>query len=249
MGFVLWFTDVFKKGGIYMKPIIGITASENGKGTSLKDTYVKRVLEAGGVPIILPSLLTDQIEQLLKRIDGLLLSGGGDIDPNYFGEDPHPYLGEVAPRRDGFEIALAKQALHMNTPILGICRGMQVLNVAAGGNMYQDLSKQRKEESIQHSQKAPTHHASHTVHLKGESLLKKLIGAEEVRVNSFHHQAVKNVPEPFIISARSNDDVIEAIESLTNNFVVGVQWHPEELMDVHSTKLFEKFIEESRERK
>lgn len=229
-----------------MKPIIGITASENGKETHLKDTYVKRILEAGGLPIILPSLLTDDDTKLsLQRLDGLLLSGGEDLNPLYFDEDPHSHLGVVTPRRDAFEISLVKHALKMNLPILGICRGMQILNVAVGGSMYQDLYKQRQQTSIQHSQKAPTDHASHFVHVKEGSLLRKLIGAEKILVNSFHHQAVKVVPEPLIISARANDGVIEAIESRTASFVIGVQWHPEELNEQHAAKLFEQFMIES----
>lgn len=137
----------------------------------------------------------------------------------------------------------------MKLPIFGICRGMQILNVASGGNLYQDIYKQRKQISIQHSQKAPTEHASHLVHIEEGSLLRKIMGTEKMLVNSFHHQAVKVVSEQFIISARATDGIIEAIESVAEPFVIGVQWHPEALVDQSAVKLFEQFIRESSGRK
>lgn len=228
-----------------MKPIIGVTASENEKETHLKGTYIQRILEAGGIPMILSSDLVGNIDSLITRIDGFLLTGGGDIDPIYFDEDPHPNLGDVTPKRDAFEIQLVKSALQTKKPMLGICRGMQVIIVAAGGNMYQDLYKQRTKMTIQHDQQAPTSHASHSIQLTAGSRLREIAEAAEIRVNSFHHQAVKDVPEPFIISAVSNDGVIEAIESAEHPFIVGVQWHPEDLQDAFSEKVFEKFIIES----
>lgn len=228
-----------------MKPIIGITASENGKETHVKEPYITRIVEAGGVPIILPSIANEQIQFLLARIDGLLFTGGEDVDPFHFGAEPHHALGVVTPRRDHFEMALMKAALEKNKPILGICRGMQVLNIVLGGNMYQDIMAERTEKSLQHIQKAPASHASHLVHVTAGSLLKEIVKTDNIRVNSFHHQAVKDVPAPLIVSAASSDGIIEAIESSQHLFVIGVQWHPEDLTDDYSARLFTKFIEES----
>ena len=228
-----------------MKPIIGVTVSENGKETHVKDTYLQRISSAGGIPLILPSQLVCDIDVLLPRIDGFLLTGGEDVDPRYFSEDPHYKLGTVTPRRDAFEIRLVKKLLQAKKPVFGICRGMQVIAVAAGGNMYQDLYEQRIETSIQHAQKAPASHPSHLIQLSVGSKLREIAGKEVIRVNSFHHQAVKDVPKSFIISAITNDGVIEGIESIMHPFLVGVQWHPEELQDAFSERLFKKFIIES----
>lgn len=214
----------------------------------MKSFYSESVVKAGGIPILLPSEGAGHIKTLVTKIDGLLLTGGGDIDPALFGEEPHPHLGNVTPERDRFEISIVQAMLPLNKPILGICRGMQVINVAAGGKVYQDIYRQCQGPFIQHSQQASVHHASHFIQLEKGSLLQKMIGETQVKVNSFHHQAVKDVPFPFKVSGRSSDGVIEAIESSTHPFVVGVQWHPETLKDASSLKLFAEFIKESSEK-
>lgn len=245
MGIVLRFTYVFEKGVIHIKPIIGITMSENVGESVVKVLYSEAIVKAGGVPIYLPSEGIDHIDTFVAKIDGLLLTGGEDVDPTHYGEDPHYGLGTVTPKRDLFELRLVKAVLQSNKPILGICRGMQVINIVAGGSLYQDLFHQHKKPIIQHNQRAPVHHASHFIELEKDSLLQKIMDENSIKVNSFHHQAVKDVPSPFIVSARTSDGVIEAIESEQHKFVIGVQWHPEALRDRYSSKLFTQFIKES----
>nr|WP_075529252.1 gamma-glutamyl-gamma-aminobutyrate hydrolase family protein [Sporosarcina ureilytica] len=234
-----------------MKPVIGITASRNKKGAAIvNETYIQAILKAGGNPIILPSNLVGNIGDLIRIVDGVVLIGGGDIDPTLFSEEPHIHLGEVDPMRDVAEIALAKAVLRTRKPLLGICRGLQILNVAMGGNMYQDIYSQRENTTIQHSQQAPTCHPTHFVKLKQGSLLQKIATEETIKVNSFHHQAVRDVPQPLQVCGIASDGIIEAIESTIHPFVLGVQWHPEALVqkeDKISMKIFEAFIHKSKE--
>lgn len=227
-----------------MKPIIGITAPLNQGKVTLDQDIANSVLMAGGIPYILPYTQDSAVlDEVINHIDGLLLSGGVDIDPTLFGEEPIPGLGEIMPERDALESALIERALKVDLPILAICRGIQILNVAAGGNMYQDIYNQ-KSNLLQHSQRAPRTHLSHFVQINQDSLLRSITGMDEFKVNSFHHQAVK-VPAPgFIISAISSDGVVEAIESQQQKYVVGVQWHPEFLtsFDEVSKRIFGSFI-------
>jgi putative glutamine amidotransferase len=230
-----------------MKPIIGITAPLIKGKVTLDQDVVNSVLMAGGIPYILP-YTKDQtaIDEVIRHINGLLLSGGVDIDPTLFGEEPIPGLGEIMPERDELETALIERALKVNLPILAICRGIQMLNVAAGGNMYQDIYNQ-KSNLLQHSQRAPHTHLSHFVQTKEKTLIRTISALEVFKVNSFHHQAVKDPAPGFVISATSSDGVVEAIESQEHNFVLGVQWHPEFLtpFDDVSNKIFTAFIHAS----
>lgn len=234
-----------------MKPIIGIT-TDIGKENRhvLNHNYVKAVIQAGGLPVILPVGIEEDVKQLSKTLDGLLLTGGGDIDPTLFDEEPHKHLGDVSPKRDSIEIELAKEMLSLNKPVLGICRGLQVLNIALGGNMFQDIYSQNTSTLLQHVQKAPRIHQSHFVQVKEGSLLQSIAESDQIKVNSFHHQAVKDVPNPLIISGTASDGIIEAIESEDHAFVLGVQWHPEALAetgDQVSLRIFEKFIGKTNE--
>ena len=227
-----------------MKPIIGVTASLVSGKITIDQDVVTSVLMAGGIPYILPYTKDmNTLENILTNINALLLSGGVDIDPTLFGEEPIPGLGEIMPERDELEFALIKRALQSNLPILAICRGIQMLNVAAGGNMYQDIYSQ-KAEVLQHSQRAPRTHLSHFVQIKKNTLLRSILGSDYFKVNSFHHQAVKDPAPGFVISAISSDGVVEAIESQKHRFVLGVQWHPENLtaFDDISKRIFSSFI-------
>jgi putative glutamine amidotransferase len=227
-----------------MKPIIGVTAPLIQGKITLDQDVLNSILMAGGIPYILPYTKDlSAIDDVINHINGLLLSGGVDIDPTRFGEEPIPGLGEIMPERDELETALIERALNKNLPILAICRGIQMLNVAAGGNMYQDFNSQ-KSGLLQHSQRAPRRHLSHFVATKEETLLRTISGSEKFKVNSFHHQAVKDPAPGFVISALSSDGVVEAIESQEHNFVLGVQWHPENLtaFDEVSQKIFSSFI-------
>jgi len=232
--------------GKMMKPIIGITSDIDKEGNyKLNYNYINVVIRAGGMPILLPTGIEADIHQLSSMLDGLLLTGGGDVDPTLFNEEPHPNLGVVSPSRDSLEITLVQKLLRSDKPILGICRGLQILNIAFDGNMYQDLQSQYEKSLLQHVQKAVRHHPSHFVQVEKDTILESIAKCSEFKVNSFHHQAVKKVRKPLIISGAASDGVIEAIESKAHRFVVGVQWHPEELSDNGdeiSLRLFERFI-------
>lgn len=214
-----------------MRPVIGITCclnEEMGRYFIGRD-YVEGVEKAGGMPIVLPSINKRSIESLLDILDGLLLSGGGDLDPLFFGEEPLPVTGEVDPQRDVFELELTRHALKRGLPILGICRGMQVLNVAAGGTISQDISL-KFDSFYKHSQQAPRWYPTHSIKLEKGTLAAQIIGEEKIRVNSFHHQCIGEVAPGFIVSARSNDGVEEIIEFEDwDKYIIGVQFHPENM--------------------
>ncbi len=230
-----------------MRPLIGITSSMEVDGASFtvsKDN-VNVITGAGGLPMILPNILGEEIEQYAEKIDGLYMTGGYDINPMLFGEEPHLKLGTVTPKRDMFEIGLINKVLELRKPILGVCRGCQILNIAVGGSMYQDIYAQMDNELLQHAQKAPSAHGSHFVNVLKGSLLYHLTGQEKLQVNSRHHQANRKVIDTFQISGRANDGVIEAIESKEYPFVLGLQWHPENMAmenDQPSLRIFQGFI-------
>lgn len=227
-----------------VKPRIGITASqfltEGGilagtKRQYVSDAYVRAILWAGGVPVVLP-IVDDQeaITAQADMVDGLVLSGGGDIQPQLFGEEPVCQMGKVLPERDKHELALVKITVTAAKPILGICRGCQLLNIALGGSIYQHLSP--VETNLQHDQQSPGYYAGHTVMLEEGSKLASLWGTE-VMTNSFHHQAIKLAAHGLSITARTKDGIIEAVEHDTAPFIVGVQWHPELMLDSHPNML------------
>lgn len=219
-------------------PIIGIAGSllrrEEAEFGSIWQLYVNQtypdaVEQGGGTPLLLPCTGSlDRLEAALSLCDGLLLPGGGDIDPNLYGEQPHTLLGAVLPELDLQWLHTARWAMAHKIPVLGICRGMQLLNVAAGGSLYQDLS-QRAEQTLQHLQRQTRDAALHSVTLLQGSALARILGAGELRTNSLHHQAVKEAGQGFCACAWAADGVVEGIES-TDGLCVGVQWHPEELL-------------------
>lgn len=229
-----------------MKPVIGVTSNLNDGLLSLSMSNIHALTEAGGVPMILPNLLDEAtIDVLAQKLDGLLLTGGGDIDPTLFGEEPHKYLGSITPERDFFEIRLIRKMLQDDKPILAICRGCQIVNIAVGGDMYQDIYSQLDGTLLQHSQKAPRWHGSHFIDIVAGSMLHQIIKDQKIRVNSFHHQAVRRVPAPFKVCATSSDGVIEAFESTQHSFMLAVQWHPEcmvEKNDQPSKEIFQAFV-------
>jgi len=229
-----------------LRPVIGITcaASRDGCRLYLNEPYAAAVAAAGGLPLLLPEMPGLE-KDYLKRLDGLLLSGGGDIDPSFFGQEPHPLMGWVSPRRDAFELELARLALKSGIPVLGICRGLQILNVAAGGDICQDLSLSVR-DPLKHFQDAPRWHPTHGLRINPGSLLASLLGLE-IRVNSFHHQAVGKVSGLFMVTARSPDGVIEGLES-RNGYALGVQFHPEELwkQDARFLNIFYSLVEAAR---
>ncbi|MGB3101740.1 MAG: gamma-glutamyl-gamma-aminobutyrate hydrolase family protein, partial [Psychrobacillus psychrotolerans] len=201
-----------------MKIIIGVSSNLKEDLLSVPMSNIRAITQFGGVPIVLPNLVIDEITEIANTINGLLLTGGGDIDPTLFGEEPLPGLGNIVPERDLFEVALVKRMLELNKPILGICRGAQIMSIAMGGDMYQDIYSQKNGPLLQHDQQAPNWHGSHFVEVTEGSLLRKIVGMDKFKVNSYHHQALRNMPEGFIVSGVASDGVIEAFESTKHPF-------------------------------
>lgn len=231
-------------------PVIGLTGNYQEGACTLLEGYFTSILKAGGIPFIIPPFDdTNSLINSLNALDGLLLTGGADINPLFLGEEPVKELHSINPRRDRQELLLAKLAADRQIPILGICRGIQVMNAAFGGSLYQDIHVQMEGTRIKHDQDLGRGYASHTVQLEKGSLLYKLFGTETLPVNSFHHQAVKEVAPGFKVTARSSDGVIEAIESTEYKSMMGVQWHPECFILENNTgcmmPLFNWFIQES----
>lgn len=231
-----------------VKPLIGVSCSwdEDKSCIYLNAAYLKSVEAAGGIPLPLAYAHDeDSLDGIFRAVDGLILSGGLDPDPELFGEDPVPECGEITPFRDSFEMAAARRALSRNIPVLGICRGMQMLNIAAGGDIYQDIASQLGNRSIKHYQEAPRWHPTHSIKVNQGTVLASVIPVETVKVNSFHHQAVRKVAPGFKVCARSADEVIEAIESPELPFALGVQFHPETLWERRPLflEIFKRLVE------
>ncbi|WP_139995410.1 gamma-glutamyl-gamma-aminobutyrate hydrolase family protein [Kurthia sp. Dielmo] len=222
-----------------MKPIIGVTM-QPAKGTQqINNRYITSILEADGIPLCIPN--NTPIDDVLSRLDGLLVIGGDDIHPKFFNEDPLPGLGHVDVARDNSDIAVVHAAIKHMLPLLAICRGEQILNIALGGTLYQDIPRQLP-QAIQHKQAADRVTQIHSVNIVRETKLSTIVEAESIMTNSFHHQSVKDVASTLTISATTNDHVIEAIEHPNHPFCIGVQWHPEELNDEASKRLFTAFV-------
>jgi len=232
-----------------MQPVIGITCSldQNTDRSQLAQYYVRAVEAAGGIPVALPTLKNlSLIPGQLDMIKGLLLSGGVDVDPGFFAEEPRPWTGEITPERDWYELELVRQALERKKPVLAICRGIQILNIAAGGSIHQDISRGIR-NPLKHSQQAPRWYPTHRIDLVPGTRPAAIFKAETLRVNSFHHQAIKNLAPGFTVAARSDDGVIEAIERPDGVFTVGVQFHPECMWERDTTflGLFRALVEAS----
>ena len=197
--------------------------------------YVEGVVQAGGLPVVLPPVGgAREAEVLLDGLDGLLLSGGSDLDPGYYGEEAVAELGVTVPERDAFEMSLVEHALRRGMPIFGICRGMQVLNVALGGTLFQDLPTQVDHlVLLGHRQETPKWQPTHEVEVDVGSQVAEILGTGELKVNSYHHQAIKTLASDLVAVAHAPDGVIEAVESgdLSERWTIGVQWHAEAMRD------------------
>ena len=214
------------------RPIIGITGNFGAKGCELAEGYYQSVLQAGGIPLVLPPYTdAEALCQTLDKVDGILLSGGGDINPLLLGEEPIPGLHGICPQRDEMELQLVREAYNRQIPTLGICRGIQTLVAALGGTVYQDLNTQYSEAPlVKHNQDLDRAYASHTVKVEAGSTLSRLFPdavEKGLPVNSFHHQAVRTPGSLLRVSAQATDGVIEAVESNEFKSIIGVQWHPE----------------------
>ena len=228
------------------KPVIGITGNYGDLTCKLAEGYYKSVLKAGGVPVIIPPLAdTDAIINTLESIDGLILSGGGDYDPRYADEEPDPKLGDINEERDLPELFITRLAYNRQIPMLGICRGIQTLAMALGGRVKQDITDIA---TINHSQKEERSMATHNVIIEKDSIISQLytltVEHSTLPVNSFHHQAVCDCGDKFRVVAKSEDGIIEAMESREFKSIIGVQWHPECLDD--GLPLFEWLVREAK---
>jgi putative glutamine amidotransferase len=243
------------------KPMIGVTVSEirakedaqrvrHGEPTQTEMTlglsYMRAIERAGGLPVALPPLQGENVDPLLDRLSGLLLTGGPDIDPACYGAEPHPELGPIDHDVDVFEIALCRQADRRGLPILGICRGAQVLNVARQGSLIQHLPDTIS-AAIEHRQLEPGDCTTHEVRVAPDSSLAQTTGGGPVQVNSFHHQAIDRLGLGLRPVAWAQDGVIEAVETVEGqegHFVLGVQWHAETLVEeTEQLALFERLVQ------
>ena len=209
------------------KPLIGISLGWNGTKNSVNNTYINSVLMNGGIPYLIP--VTDNVEvlrQIVSELDGIIFTGGEDYEPAYYGDAAHEKLGEVNVTRDTYDLTLFKLALDHNLPTLGICRGLQLINVAMGGSLYQDLPSE-KPSDINHNQKVAGTVATHSVSVVEGSAMHQILGEKEVQVNTFHHQAIKKLAPGLKIVGWANDSVPEMIEAYPNRNILGTQFHPE----------------------
>lgn len=216
---------------------VGLTIghSRDAEIFSLRDDYVRAVETAGGLPLVLapgkPEDAPALAAEYLDRVQALVLSGGADVDPALYGEARHATVKRVFPERDAFELALCREALRRDMPTLAICRGHQLLNVATGGTLFQDIASQ-VEAAVVHDPDQERWERCHDVVLLPGTRLRDILGQERVAVNSFHHQAVKELGQGLVLSARGCDDgVIEGMEMPDRKFMIGVQWHPESFWD------------------
>jgi putative glutamine amidotransferase len=244
-----------------MKALIGITTNYTDDSEALDkigfglrrqtgaiaiNDYADALIQAGAVPVHLPTTGDPAVlEALLDRLDGLLISGGNDIDPLLYGQGPRPELDQIEPIRDQEEIFLFQQAMARHLPIFGICRGLQLINVAQGGSLYQDLPSQKGIHHA-HSTAYPKDHASHRVDIEPGSFLDQLYHKPSLQVNSFHHQGVDQVGDQLKVAARADDGLVEALEWADDSqWVRAVQWHPEALRysDPDMDRLFSTFVQ------
>lgn len=242
-----------------MKPVIGVTPDFNagdradmgGKEPTyfLRARYIRAIEELGGIPLILPLVAGGAARRrLLDTVDGLLLTGSGpDLPPRLYGERQRYPFPLVSERRASFELELVHQARLRDLPLLGICGGMQTVNVACGGSLFQDIPSQ-VQQAINHRQTTTASHVSHPVTVMPNSLLRKTLNKATLMVNSSHHQSVKAVAPPLIASASAPDGIVEAIESPAHRFLLAIQWHPEFLFERHAAhrRLFQALLRAAR---
>jgi len=230
------------------KPWIGIPTRYHAQSEVIGQIrhYLDAVIEAGGIPLLIPTVESPSVvRDYMNQADGILLPGSPtDIDPNLYGAPPDPKLGKLYPERDSTDFALLKHAEETSLPILGICFGVQSLNVFRGGSLVQDIPS-LVSKPLTHDD------ARHPVHLEGSGLLSELAGSRDLEVNSFHHQSIERPGKNLRVAARASDGVIEAVEDVSGRFVVGVQWHPERGWQdsEFSRRLFSAFVQASRKSK
>lgn len=228
------------------KPVIGVVplVDEEKESLWMVPGYMDGISQAGGLPLMLP--LTDcrkDIEQLTRMCSGFLFTGGHDVSPELYHEEKSPFCGACCRERDAMELLLLQEALQKDQAVLGICRGIQFLNAALGGTLYQDLPTEHPSK-LEHHQKPPYDRPSHSVRVVGDSPLYRLLGKASLEVNSYHHQAVRELSEKLSAMAYSPDNLVEAVYMPDKTFVWAVQWHPEFSFRVNedSRKIFGEFV-------
>jgi putative glutamine amidotransferase len=238
-----------------VRPLIGIpcrtiTGNQGQVRFGTLATYTHAVDVAGGAPLLIPLQLSEEtLNALYMRFDGLLLPGGVDIHPKEFGEEVLPACGEIDVARDEIELCMTRWAIAEGKPVFGICRGIQVLNVAMGGSLYQDIYAQHVAGAEHNYPVAQYSLLAHSIELEPESRLARALGAVDLKVNSLHHQAVKDVAPGLRVTARAPDGIVEGVEGASDPYVVGVQFHPEWLLDrdERMVRLFKDFVSSASE--
>lgn len=245
-----------------MRPLIGVTTSEMRTAGQFSPTpegdpvatemalglsYLNAIEAAGALPVVIPPMAIEVIDGLLERFSGVCLSGGPDLHPSGYGQTEHPQLGPTWPELDRFELALAARADARGLPVLAVCRGAQLLNVARGGTLVQHLPE--RTGSGRHRQTQPGEEVTHRVRLDPGGMLAAVVGGEALEVNSFHHQAVDRLGEGLRAIAWSEDDVVEALQADDRGFLLGVQWHVECLVEhPEHAAIFGAFVDAARGR-
>lgn len=232
------------------KPIIGIGADLRASRPGGREraftylNYIESLRRAGAIPVLIPPQ-PENAEQLLEQLDGIVLAGGDDCDPGLYGEEKHPRSETMDSRRQANEVALARLARERGVPTLGICLGAQMMSVAAGGNLYQDIQSQIA-GAMDHASE-PEDRSRHDVTINPRTRLGAILGVTELNVNSSHHQAVRSAGPGMQVAAHAADGVVEAVEDPEHRFYVGVQWHPEDMGGERSAgALFDAFVEAAR---
>jgi len=237
--------------GVAMQTLPGKPGGELPNCWIMGQRYVEALRNVGAIPWLIPLLPhdPDTMDGIFERLDGIFLTGGVDVDPSRYGESKHPKCGNTDPDRDAIELMLLEHAMAAQKPVLAVCRGIQIVNVAAGGTLYQDVSEQvpaaMKHDYFPTPEQPSRSYLAHEISVKGDSRLRELLGDSVVPVNSMHHQAIKDLAPTLRATAFAPDGIIEAVEATNEQFVMAVQWHPEELAESQPgmKRLFTAFVE------
>jgi gamma-glutamyl-gamma-aminobutyrate hydrolase PuuD len=235
--------------GAQERPVIGLSDIYRNGGSSVPRSYVEAVLSVDGIPVIVPLMYEeDKIVELLKSLDGIIFTGGEDFAPSYYDETPIPHVNKINAPRDMFDIKLLRLAVEHGIPVLGICRGLQLINIAYGGSLYQDLEIQYPDKSIRHRQTLPKEEPSHAVMVEDDAFFADIVKERMLMVNSSHHQAIKKLAKGFRVAGTSPDRIVEVIEKVDSaHWIVGVQFHPEMMINnsLPMRRIFENFVGEA----